>query len=554
MRRAFAIALTLLAAACGQSGSPSEAPDEEPSRSLFFDRAADWGVDFVHFNGMTGDLFYPEMMGSGCALFDYDADGDLDLYLVQGAHLGDGEPLVPSEGTSMPADRLLRNDLSRAADGTLSGGFTDVTERAGIDALGYGMGVAVADVDLDGALDLYVTNLGANLFLRNLGNGRFSDQTRESGSADEGWGVPALFFDYDLDQLPDLFVGNYVDYSPAADRHCFGPAGARDYCGPTAYSAAADRLFRNLGGGRFEDVTVTAGVGRRGRTLGALAADLDHDGRPDLYVANDGEPNFLWLNRGLRFEEGALAAGLAVDAEGRPQASMGLVGADVDADGDEDLLVTHLTGESHALYLAAGEGRYVDRAQSSGLAVASLPLTGFGAAAVDFDGDGRLDLFAVNGAVRHQEALVRVGDPFPLAQPKQLLRNLGTGRFEVVVDDLLLEPAVGRGVAAGDVDNDGSAELLVSNNNGSAQLLSASVPPSTEWIGLDMRAASGRAGLEGEPFVAIGRRDGSYASASDSRVVLRLGAARAAAVRVETPRGRLLLREVPAGHYLVIRR
>ncbi len=530
---------------------------------LFVDRAAELGIDFVHWNGMTGELWFAEMMGQGAALFDYDGDGDLDVYLVQGARLGEGEPVFPPRHPEPLSDRLYRNDLEIAPDGTRTLRFTDVTEESGIAklALGYGMGVAAGDYDGDGRVDLYLTNLGPNQMLRNRGDGEFEDTTAETGTGDPLWGVPALFFDYDRDGRLDLFVGNYVDWRLATHKPCTSFAGAVDYCSPASFNPEPDRLFRNLGPApagephagrvRFEDVTARSKIGTEyGAALGAVTSDFDGDGWPDLYVANDGLPNQLWLNRrpspegesgGVTFENGALLGGCAVNEDGEPEASMGVVAGDFDGDGSDDLFMTHLDRETNTFYTNDGTGLFEDRTTESGLGAPSFPYTGFGVALLDYDLDGWPDLFVANGAVTLIEEQARTGSKLPLAQRNQLFRGLGGGRFEEVtgsagaVFDLL---EVSRGAAAGDVDNDGDPDVLLANNAGPARLLIRQGEPAAPWIGL--RVVTPIEGADGAVRDALGARvelhrkdarmlhrrvrtDGSYASAGDPRVVFGLG-------------------------------
>ncbi len=549
------LALLSLLTIGGCGGDEPAGPDATaaPGTPAFLDRATELGLDFVHFNGMTGALLYPEMMGSGAALLDYDGDGDLDLYLVQGARLGAGTPLVPARHPEPLTDRLYRNDLS--PDGGWR--FVDVTDRAGALPSGYGMGVAVGDADGDGWPDLYVTNFGSNVLLLNRRDGSFEDRTEWSGTDDPGWSVPALFVDFDGDRHQDLYVGNYLEYSVAADRACFGTTGARDYCGPTAYPGGLDRIFRNRGDARFEDVTNALGADRRGRALGAI--DIDLDGRPGLYVANDGEPNFLWVYRDRRFEETALVAGAALDLEGRPQASMGVDAADFDRDGDEDLLLTHLTGEAATLYRAEAGSRFTDVSRATGVTAATLAATGFGVAWLDYDADGWPDLLTVNGAVRQLEEQVRLGDRYPLKQRKQLLRNRGDGSFEDVTEasgEAFTSASVGRGAAAGDLDGDGDLDVLVSNNNGPAELLIDPSPGVAAWVGAIVPAGArivvSRPGLS---LTARSRTAGSYGSARDPRVALALGEWRGA-VEVEVHGFGVVrrYRSVPSNRYLVARR
>ena len=416
---------------------------------IFVDRAREWGLDFVHFNGMSGEYYYPEMIGAGGALVDYDGDGDLDVYLVQGAMLGPGKTLadatVEPQGPLPPADRLFRNDGVRRPDGTLVPHFVDVTAESRIAATGYGMGVATGDFDNDGRPDLYVANFGPNQLWHNdgktgtaegaggAGGARgsdtvtFTDVTARAGADDPRWSVGAVVFDFDRDGWLDLFVVNYLDFDLAKNPRCFAESSRRDYCGPAAFKGVPDRLLRNRGDGTFEDVSVRSGIGAKaGPGLGAVAADFDGDGWPDLYVANDGAENFLWLNNhDGTFRDEALFAGAALNRDGKAEAGMGVDAGDFDDDGDFDLFLAHLTGETNTLYVNAGGAVFSDRSVESGLAAPSLPFTSFGTGWFDYDGDGWLDLVALNGAVRILEAQARAGDPYPLKQTNQLFHNLG---------------------------------------------------------------------------------------------------------------------------------
>ena len=517
----------------------------------FEDRAAELGLLFQHRRHGTGRYLLPEIMGAGAALFDYDDDGDLDAYLVQGAEL---EPGAAGANRNSPAgDRLFRNELVES--GELR--FVDATDGSGIDANGYGMGVAAADYDDDGRVDLYVTNYGPNRLWRNLGGGRFEDVTAASGADDPRWSVPAVFFDYDGDGALDLFVGNYVDFNLGSHTLCTFGTGEPDYCSPKTYRAEPDRLLRNLGNGTFEDTTHRAGMANEfGNGLGAVAADLDLDGRLDLYVANDGAANQMWMNRGQRFENRALYAGSAVNGRGVAEAGMGVDAGDYDGDGDEDLYVTHITGETSTLYLNDGNGLFSDAGMVAGLDAASLPMTGFGTGWFDFDNDGDLDVLAVNGAVRRldraragAEASARAGAATDhdrrFGQPNQLFRNLGAGPFEDVSE--LGGPAfrafeVSRGAAFGDVDNDGDTDVLISNNNGPLRLLVNLVGQDSGWLGLRVVTQDGKRDALGS-LVRVVLDDGrtitrrvratmSYASSSDPRVLVGLGSAGVEDVRV----------------------
>jgi hypothetical protein len=509
-----------------------------PAADLFVDAAAQSGLDFVHFNGMSGEMYFPEMMGQGGALFDYDNDGDLDAYFVQGAVLGTGKPVIPA-----PRGRLYRNDSLH---------FVDVTEKSGLDARDYGMGVATGDIDNDGWVDLYLTNYGANRMYRNNGDGTFADVTQRTGTGDPRWSVSASFFDMDRDGWLDLYVANYVDWSVEKNPKCFAASSRRDYCGPADFPPLPHSLYRNRGDGTFEDVSARAGIARQpGPGLGVIAFDADRDGWTDVYVANDGAPSFLWMNqRDGTFRDDALLAGAAVNRRGQPEAGMGVDAGDFDADGDEDIFITHLTGETNTLYVNDGTGMFEDRSTETGAALGSLPFTSFGTSWIDYDNDGWLDLFITSGAVRIQES--QAGDPFPLAQTDQLYRNAG-GRLEEV-PGVFKAPGVGRGAAFGDVDNDGDTDILVLYNNGPARLLLNQVGGQRPWIGVDdVPGARVEVLRPGAP--ALWRRshtDGSYASASDPRVVVGLGDKPLSAVRIHRLGGKVEeWRGLPAGRYVI---
>ena len=488
---------------------------------------------FTHDSGAAGRFYLPEIMGAGAALLDYDNDGDLDVLLVQ------GHSLLGREASAAGATpRLFRNELRE----TSRLRFTDVTAAAGFGVGDYGMGVAAGDYDGDGDVDVYLTNYGPNRLYRNDGRGRFVDVTRKSGGGldDSRWSSSASFTDYDGDGDLDLFVANYVDFSIADNKVCSDPTGVRDYCGPRQFRAAPDRLFRN-DRGIFTDVTETAGiVDAGGAGLGVVGADLDGDGRQDFYVANDGGANHFWRNRGDgRFQDAALLAGVALNADGLPEGSMGIAAGDADNDGDVDLFVTNITGESHAFYESLGSGNFEDRRTVTGLGPLTHPYTGFGTAWLDADNDGLLDLFVANGAVTIIEALR--GARFPFRQKNRLLRNAG-GRFADVsasAGDVFGVPDVGRGTAVGDVDNDGDVDVLVTNNNGPARLVLNESPRAEAGLSVRLQGRAdnthglgARVGLMLPGAGVVWRRvhtDGSYLSSSDPRAHFVLPA-RAAAV------------------------
>jgi len=512
----------------------------------FLDVTAESGLDFVHHNGMTGKLYYPEVFGSGVGVLDYDGDGDLDVYLVQGS--------APGSSGTRHSDRLFRNEL--VEKGKLR--FTDVTAASGIGATGYGMGATVGDYDGDGKPDLYVTNLEANQLWRNLGDGTFADVTGKAGVGDPNWSAGATFLDYDADGDLDLYVVNYVSFPFAAHRPCSNSVGAPEYCGPATYRSLPDRLYRNRGDGTFEDVSAESRIARlRGAGLGVVAHDFNKDGRPDLYVSNDGGPNRLWLNRGDgTFADEALLAGCALNEEGRAEAGMGIVVADLGGDGRDDLFVTHLGGETNTYYAAHEEGGFDDRSTAAGLALPSRVFTGFGVVGLDYDNDGWIDLAVVNGAVKSIEAQVRAGSKFPLAQRDQLFRN-ERGRFVEIDSGAAFDvERVGRGLAAGDLDNDGDTDLVVANNNGPARVLSNEVGNASGWIGLHLPGA-----VAVELTLADGRtlrrrvsRDGSYLSSGDARVLIGLGSTRVKSVRILWSDGSTESRPAPEpGRYHTLR-
>lgn len=522
----------------------------------FVDATEALGVDFRHFNGMTGEVYLPEIVGAGAALFDYDGDGDQDLYLVQGVLLGPGARM---EDAVFPTDQRLSDRLYRN-DG--DAGFSDVTAEAGIPDAIYGMGVATGDVDGDGDLDLLVTGLGARRLLINDGRGAFTDRTASWGLAGDSWSVPASFLDYDGDGDLDLYLGNYVRYRFPPPRNCSSATDLIDYCAPQAFEPAEDQLYRNEGT-RFVDVSERAGItAAYGPALGVIAADLDDDGDTDVYVANDGEANQLWLNQGDgSFVDDALLAGVALNADGMAEASMGVDAADFDGDGDLDLFMTHLTKETNTLYVNDGSGLFDDRTAVSGLGASSFPSTGFGTAWFDYDNDGHLDLFVANGAVYIIGALQDAGDPFPLHQRNQLYRGLGDGRYQDVSDTAgaaLASSEVSRGVAVGDLDDDGDPDLVITNNSGPARVLLNVVGQDAAWIGFDLREASGAPALgarvelmldEGSRWRRV-RSDGSYASANDPRVLFGLGERRGSfRGRVHWHDGSTRDFELPAGSY-----
>lgn len=540
--RFFSIGVWVLLIALGSAACGRKAAEPRPG-GVFRDAARETGLIFQHHNGMSGKRYLPEMVGSGVALLDYDNDGDLDVFLVQGGVFEPG-PAVDGGPASRPA--LFRNDLRVMPDGRRVLHFTGVTEQAGLGSLGYGMGVAAADFDGDGFVDLFVTSLRTNHLLRNLGNGAFREITASAGLAAEGgWATSASWVDIDRDGHPDLYVCYYLLWTFGNHKSCRSPGGVNDYCGPKAFPPARSRLFRNLGNGQFQDISLRSRIaGKAGSALGVVAADLTGDGWPDLFVANDGMENFLWVNRqDGSFAEEALERGAALDLDGATAANMGVVAADFENRGLDNLFVTHLMKEHATYYRNLGGGQFEDVTASVGLDAPTRPFTGFGTVAIDYDNDGWQDLFAANGEVRIIDEQLRAGVALPLRQRALLFHNRGAqlGFEEIKTGDFLKLEEVGRGVAVGDLDNDGRADLVVTNNAGPARVLLNQAGPegtgkANSWLGLrlvdgpagrrrDALGAAARVERAGEP--ALWRRvatDGSYLSSSDPRLLFGLGA------------------------------
>ncbi len=418
------------------------------------------GIQFRYQSGhRAGKYYIPEIMGGGVGLLDYDNDGWLDVYCVQGGSLyPDAKP--------NPGNKLFRN---------LGGWrFEDVTEKAGVAGHGeYGMGCACGDYNADGWMDIYVTALSRNTLYRNNGDGTFTDVTDEAGVGGNSWSTSAAFFDYDHDGNLDLVVVNYIKWSPDREIQCSSRGGMLDYCSPMDYKAPARvTLYHNRGNGTFEDVTVAAGLDKvYGNGLGVAIGDFDHNGWLDFYVANDAMPNQLWLNQGNgTFKDEAMLRGCAVNALGVPEAGMGVVAVDLLQRGRLDLFITHLVGEANRLYLSTNDF-FLDWVHPKGPGATSWPFTGFGVGFADFDRDGQLDLYVANGRVKYGATDYDPNDPY--AEPSQLLKGLNPGEFEEIPNTGLATPlvATSRGCAFGDLDNDGSVDVVVINRDSPACVL-----------------------------------------------------------------------------------
>lgn len=461
--------LLLLLTCCGCTEN-----NKDVNAHLFIEVTERVKLDFQHDPGVDGSYFMPESIGSGCAFLDYDNDGDLDIYLVNGARHSS------SDSSKSP----LRNHLFRQES---NGTILDITEISGLGDPGYGMGIAVGDIDNDGNVDVYITNYGADALYRNNGDGTFTNITQQAGIDNPHWGCSALFFDYNLDGYLDLFVTNYVKYDPAEP--CVDRSGRPDYCGPGGFAGVSDILYHNNGDGTFSDVSVKSGIARGvSKGLGVVSADFNGDLYPDLYVSNDGEPNHLWLNQqDGTFQERGLALGAALNAMGHPEAGMGIALGDIDNDADVDLFVTHVGAESNTLYRFDSASGFQDESSRSGLAGPSLPYTGFGSGFFDFDHDGDLDLAIANGRISRGTLLKTDNTGYwdYYAEPNFLFENTGEGRFRLLDKNAspfstLLENS--RGLAFGDVDNDGDIDLLLANAGGKARLFYNDLPNKGNWL------------------------------------------------------------------------
>ncbi|MFZ0582833.1 MAG: CRTAC1 family protein [Candidatus Acidiferrales bacterium] len=479
------------------------------------------GISWVHSNGRSPEMYLPETVGAGCAFLDYDNDGWMDIYLVNSGSCDFFTPPTP-----------LRNALyHNNRDGT----FTDVTERAGVPGNAYGMGVAVGDYDADGFPDIYVTQYSRSILYHNNGNGTFTDVTAHAGVAAPGWGTSAVWFDYDNDGKLDLFVCRFVDFDKSKNKWCGDRStGMRFYCIPSVYDPMPCWLFHNNGDGTFTDVSKESGIARSlAKAWGVVAADINNDGRMDLFVANDTVANFLFINRGKgKFDEDGLLAGVGYSSYGRARSGMGVDAADYDQDGWTDLFVANVDQEMFSLYHNHKDESFVDVALPTGIGSTTRLLSGWGLKFFDYDNDGNLDLLLCNG--HPDDTVDRRTEEVKYLEPPLLFQNTGKGFENVSAKSgpIFSTRMAARGMAIGDFNNDGAVDVLIAVNNGAPVLLRNNAGTANHWLGL--RLIGKKANID-----AVGARvtyqagglkrsrekvgGGSYLSSHDPRIVLGLG-------------------------------
>lgn len=540
MRRVLAsLALAGLAlaaqpdAAPGPSRPDAQAPSVKPQAPMFTDVTAAAGIRFVHNSGRAGRKWLPETLGSGVAFFDADGDGWSDLLFINGRDWQGARRSLPA---------LYRNNQGA--------GFTDVTAGSGLDVVTYGIGVAAGDYDNDGRSDVYVTSLDGDRLFHNDGAGKFRDVSKAAGVANASFGTSAAWVDYNRDGRLDLFVANYVQWTAKADLWCSLDGATKSYCTPESYAGTSSRLYRNLGGGRFEDASRQAGIADpTSKSLGIAVLDFDSDGWPDLFVANDTQPNKLYRNnRDGTFADVGLRSGVAFSEEGIARGAMGVDAADYDRSGRPHLLVGNFSNQMLGLYRNEGNGLFVDEAPRSTVGRASLLSLAFGVFFFDYDLDGWLDILAANGHI--EEEIGRVQPKVQYRQPPLLFRNLGNRRFEdatAAAGRAFGRPIVARGAAYADYDRDGDLDVVLTTNHGPAYLYRNEGGNRHNWLAVDTRGVkSNRDGIGavvrvespgGRQWQMV-RSGSSYASQSDLTVTFGLGAdAVVSTIEVEWPSG-----------------
>lgn len=537
----FAILFSTLTAA---QSTKSLDQSSKPVPGKFIDISSPAGLRFQYMASHTSKKYLPETMGAGVALFDYDNDGRLDIFLVNGVPLADPTPrgTIPQKNGPASWNRLFHQET----DGT----FEDVTEKAGLQGAGYGMGVAVGDYDNDGYEDLYVTALGGNKLYHNNGNGTFTDVTKKAGLAGSGWSTSAAWVDLDNDGLLDLVVLRYLQWD-FDDIWCGEhKEGLRSYCHPDIFQPIAPLVFHNDGNGHFTEVNQKVGISKPGKGLGIALADYDRDGKIDLFIANDSMIEFLYHNKGNgTFEEVGLTSQVAVDGDGRTYAGMGVDFADYNNDGWPDLLITDLANQRYALYQNSGDSSFNYASFSTGISRTTMLHSGWGTRFFDYDNDGWKDLIVAQG---HDLDTVEINYPnLHYREPMLLLRNTGKEFVDVSADSgtVFQQPWLGRGLATGDIDNDGRVDIVVATNDGPAHLLHNETTTQNHWlilnlvghksnrdaIGAEVKLVTG----SGSQFATVSTA-GSYLSSSDKRVHFGLGANTAAQViEIRWPSGTL---------------
>ena len=485
----------------------------------FTDVTSQAGIKFVHNAGKSGKKYLPETLGSGAAFFDADGDGWIDILFVN------GKDWTPRGRHTTAA--LYRNNH----DGT----FTDITRGSGLDVEMYGIGVAVADYDNDGRDDVYITALGGDHLFHNEGHGKFKDVTAASGIKNASFGTSAAWLDYDRDGKLDLFVANYVQWTEKGDLWCSLDGSVKSYCTPESYKGTSSRLFHNLGGGRFEDVTNKAGLGDpTSKSLGVTIIDFDSDGWPDIFVTNDTQPNKLYHNnRNGTFGEQGMSAGVAYGEDGVARGAMGVDWADYDRTGHPDLLIGNFSNQMLGLYHNEGNGLFVDEASMSSVGRDSLLSLTFGAFFFDYDLDGYPDILTANGHI--EEEIGRVQPKIKYQEPPLLFRNLGAKKFEDMSNRVgpdFTRPLVARGAIYGDFDHDGDLDVVLTANNGPAHLYRNDGGNKNKWISIrTIGTKSNRDGIGASVTIAsasgkqwnVVRSGSSYASQSDLALVFGLG-------------------------------
>ena len=555
--------LLCIATACrrpephAQAPAPAPAPTPPPAL-LFAEKAAAMGIDFSHVNGARGDKWMPETMGGGVAVLDYDGDGRPDLLFVSGAYWP-GDPRATTQKSSLA---LYRNEGNDAAGLPR---FRNATREAGLEKVFYGMGASIADYDNDGRDDLLVTTLDGVLLFHNLG-GRFEEVSRRAGLHDAGWSTSSAWLDYDGDGLPDLYVCRYVDWSPKKDLFCTLDGKTKSYCTPERYAGTSSHLYRNLGHGRFRDVTREAGVfSQNQKALGVAPWDFDGDGRIDLLVSNDTAPNNLFRNKGDgTFEDVGIPAGVAVDEAGRSRGAMGVAWADTKNTKGSAVAIGNFSGELKSLYWTDSGEVFLDESPRSGVGPSSFLSLTFGVLFLDADLDGRMDLLLANGHV--EPTVQEVQKDVTYREAPILYRNAGDGRFAALGDRSgdLAAPLVARGAAYADLDGDGDLDLILVENGGPARvyLNPANAPARSVRLRLVGSGKSNRDAIGARVTATTAGRTlsqqvsggQSYLSASEKILTFGLGdAGKIDSLEIRWPDGATqTLRDIPGGARLTI--